>query len=57
MGTGSGRDKEAEAAVPVNHSTSLVAMMDECVAGPEEGMVVAPGHEEYGMGEVDRRVE
>lgn len=57
MGTGSGRDKEAEAAVPANHSTSLVAMMDECVAGPEEGMVVAPGHEEYGMGEVDRRVE
>lgn len=55
MGTGSGRDKEAEAVVPADHSTSLVAMMDEAVAGPEEGMVVA-GHEEYGTGEVDRRV-
>lgn len=47
---------EAEAAGPVDHSRSLVAMMDEAVAGPEEGMVVAPGHEVCGMGEVDRRV-
>lgn len=64
VGTGSGRYKEAEAAVPGDHSTSLVAMMDKeavAVAGPEEGMVVAPGHEVPGhevpgTGEVDHRV-
>lgn len=61
MGTGSGRNKEAEAAVPGDHSTSLAA--NKAVAGPEEGMAVEPGHEAVepghevcGMGEVDRRV-
>lgn len=51
VGTDSGRYKEAEAAVPEDHSTSLVvAMMDKAVAvvGPEEGMVVAPVHEVLG---------
>lgn len=52
---GSGRYKEAEAAVPGDHSTSLVAMMDKAVAGAEEGTVVAPDHEDRGTGEVDRR--
>lgn len=57
MGIGSGRYKEAEAAVRGDHSTSLAAAtMDKAVAGPEEGIVVEPGHGVCGTGEVDRRV-
>lgn len=56
-GTGFEQYKEAEAAVPEDHSTGLVATTDKAVAGPGEGMVVAaPGYEVCGMVEVDHRV-
>lgn len=56
-GTGSEQYKEAEAAVPEDHSTGLVATMDKAVAGPGEGMVVvAPGYEACGMVVEDHRV-
>lgn len=50
--------KEAKAAVPGDHSTSLAAMIDNAAAGSGEGMVVvAPGYEVCGMVEVDHKVE
>uniref|UniRef100_A0A0D3DXW7 Uncharacterized protein n=1 Tax=Brassica oleracea var. oleracea TaxID=109376 RepID=A0A0D3DXW7_BRAOL len=45
-GMGSEDYKEAKAAVPGDHSTSLAAMIDNAAAGSGEGMVVvAPGYE------------